>query len=79
MQFVDSIRLMYEMGVRTFVEAGPKRVLSSLVNDILRDKDDIHIISTNHPRKGDLESLREAFCGLFAAGNKLANKWFRSK
>ena len=67
-QFVDSIRLMYEMGVRTFVEAGPKRVLSSLVNDILRDKDDIHIISTNHPRKGDLESLREAFCGLFAAG-----------
>ena len=66
--FVDSIRLMYEMGVRTFVEAGPKRVLSSLVKDILRDKEDIYIISSNHPRKGDLESLREAFCGLYAAG-----------
>ena len=70
-QFVNSIRLMYEMGVRTFVEAGPKRVLSSLVNDILRDKENITIISSNHPRKGDLESLREAFCGLFAAGINL--------
>ncbi|KDN20647.1 type I polyketide synthase [Amycolatopsis rifamycinica] len=37
-RFLDQIEAMYEAGARTFVEAGPGRVLSRLVKDILGDR-----------------------------------------
>lgn len=37
-QFVDDIRHLYDSGVRTFVEVGPKAVLTGLVNNILNGK-----------------------------------------
>ncbi|MEU4523334.1 beta-ketoacyl synthase N-terminal-like domain-containing protein [Amycolatopsis sp. NPDC024027] len=37
-RFLDQIEAMYAAGARTFVEAGPGRVLSRLVTDILGDR-----------------------------------------
>ncbi len=67
-QYVRGIRRLYEEGARVFVEVGPKRVLSTLAVDILKDKADVIVFSTNHPRKGDLLSFHEALCRLYAAG-----------
>lgn len=67
-QFVQGINTLYEAGARIFVEVGPKRVLSSLAVDILKEKQDVLIFSTNHPRKGGLLSFHEALCRLYAAG-----------
>jgi len=67
-QFVQGINTLYEAGARIFVEVGPKRVLSSLAVDILKEKEDVLIFSTNHPRKGGLLSFHEALCRLYAAG-----------
>ncbi|HVM70400.1 MAG TPA: acyltransferase domain-containing protein, partial [Anaerolineales bacterium] len=67
-QFVQGVNELYEQGARIFVEVGPKRVLSGLVADILKDRKDINVFSTNHPRKGDIPSINEALGRLYAAG-----------
>ena len=67
-QFVQGITTLYEQGARVFVEVGPKRVLSGLVTDILKEHKDITVLSTNHPRKGDIPSINEALGRLYAAG-----------
>jgi malonyl CoA-acyl carrier protein transacylase len=67
-QFVQGITTLYEQGARIFVEVGPKRVLSGLVSDILKEYKDITVLATNHPRKGDIPSLNEALGRLYAAG-----------
>ena len=67
-QFVRGIQRLYNDGARVFVEIGPKRVLNSLAADNLKDKADVTILATNHPRKGAVVSFNEALCGLLAAG-----------
>ena len=67
-QFVQGVIALYEQGARIFVEVGPKRVLSGLVADILKEHKDISVFSTNHPRKGDIPSINEALGRLYAAG-----------
>jgi malonyl CoA-acyl carrier protein transacylase len=67
-QFVQGVNTLYEQGARIFVEVGPKRVLSGLVADILKEHKDISVFSTNHPRKGDIPSINEALGRLYAAG-----------
>ncbi len=67
-QFVKTMDRLYAEGVRIFVEAGPKRVLSALASDNLKDRTDVTILYTNHPRKGALPALNEALCALYAAG-----------
>jgi len=67
-QFIKSVETMYALGARVFVEVGPKRVLTSLVNDILKGKEEVSVLATNHPRKGSLVSFSEALCGLYASG-----------
>ena len=67
-QFVQGIQTLYQAGGRIFVEVGPKRVLNSLANDILKEYDDTTIVATNHPRKGGIESIYEALCQLYALG-----------
>ncbi|MBI4732161.1 MAG: acyltransferase domain-containing protein, partial [Chloroflexi bacterium] len=67
-QYVRGINRLYEEGARIFAEIGPKRVLSTLATDILKDKTDVIVLSTNHPRKGGLMSFHEALCRLYAAG-----------
>ncbi|HTX89629.1 MAG TPA: SDR family oxidoreductase [Anaerolineales bacterium] len=67
-QFVQGIDTLYQEGARIFVEVGPKRVLSGLASDILKDRKDVTVLSTNHPRKGDIPSFNEALGRLYAAG-----------
>jgi malonyl CoA-acyl carrier protein transacylase len=67
-QFVKGVNTLYEQGARVFVEVGPKRVLSGLVTDILKEHKDVTVLSTNHPRKGDIPSINEALGRLYAAG-----------
>jgi malonyl CoA-acyl carrier protein transacylase len=67
-QFVQGVNALYEQGARIFVEVGPKRVLSGLTADILKEHKDINVFSTNHPRKGDIPSFNEALGRLYAAG-----------
>ncbi len=67
-QMVKSMQTLYSMGVRVFVEVGPKRVLNALATDNFKDRTDVTILATNHPRKGGKASFNEALCGLYAAG-----------
>jgi len=67
-QYVRGVQRLYELGARVFIEVGPKRVLSTLATDILKEKTDVVVFSTNHPRKGDVLSFHEALCRLYAAG-----------
>jgi malonyl CoA-acyl carrier protein transacylase len=67
-QFVQGMESLYELGGRIYLEVGPKRVLNALASDNLKDKNDVTILATNHPRKGGLVSFNEALCGLYAAG-----------
>ncbi len=75
-QFVQGIRTLYEQGARIFVEVGPKRVLSGLATDILKEHKDVTVLSTNHPRKGDIPSINEALGRLYAAGVNGAHSVF---
>lgn len=68
-RFIQGVQNLYASGARVFIEAGPKRVLSSLVTDILSGQaSHLTIAATNHPRKGGPVSFNEALCALFAAG-----------
>ncbi len=67
-QFVKGMQTLYAEGARIFIEVGPKRVLNALAADNLKDKADVTILATNHPRKGGKASFNEALCGIYAAG-----------
>ncbi len=67
-QFVKGMQTLYQQGARIFIESGPKRVLNALAADNLKDKADVTIIATNHPRKGGKASFNEALCAIYAAG-----------
>ncbi len=57
----------YENGFRTFVEAGPKRALSSFVRDVLSDKEHQSYFSS-HPKFGEINSLGRMLSALTADG-----------
>ncbi|MEI7989446.1 MAG: beta-ketoacyl synthase N-terminal-like domain-containing protein, partial [Chloroflexota bacterium] len=78
-QFIKGIETLYALGGRVFVEVGPKRVLTTLSADILKEHNDITNTSTNHPRKGGLASLNAALCALYAAGVPAVESFVSSK
>ena len=67
--FVDLVEAMYKDGVRTFVEVGPKKVLSGLVKSILKDRD-IKIVALDRSagRKNGLLDLATSLAELAAHG-----------
>ena len=67
-QWVKSVETLYAQGVRVFVEIGPKKTLKGFVDNILATKPGIVSLYTNHPDFGDIATLNQALCGLFAAG-----------
>ncbi|MCC7162636.1 MAG: SDR family NAD(P)-dependent oxidoreductase [Anaerolineae bacterium] len=67
-QWVKGVQTLYDAGVRTFIEVGPKKALKGLVDDILADKNDVVALFTNHPKMGELPTFNQALCGLYAAG-----------
>lgn len=67
-QFISCMETLYQDGGRTFIEVGPKRVLSTLAMEIFEGAENVQITYLNHPRKGGLVSFNEALCALLAAG-----------
>ncbi|MBX3055211.1 MAG: acyltransferase domain-containing protein [Anaerolineae bacterium] len=67
-QWVKGLHTLYDFGVRTFVEVGPKRALRGFANDVFKDKNDVLALMTNHPKPGELPAFNQALCALYAAG-----------
>ncbi|MGD9702702.1 MAG: SDR family NAD(P)-dependent oxidoreductase [Acidimicrobiia bacterium] len=67
-QFVKGLHTLYEAGARVFVEVGPKRALHGFVEDVLGGRPDVLALFTNHPKLGDVASVNQALCGLWASG-----------
>jgi len=61
-EFVRQVELMYEAGIRTFVEVGAKNILSNLVGKILQEKP--HRCIALDKRNGSLKGLLQAFAEL---------------
>lgn len=70
-RFVEQVENMYASGVRTFVEAGPGRVLSGLVGRILRDRPHT-VVPLDVPGEHGLLRLVTALAELTAAGVPVA-------
>ncbi|MCG6928799.1 MAG: acyltransferase domain-containing protein, partial [Acidobacteria bacterium] len=68
-RWVEGLERLYEAGVRTFVEVGPKRALKGFVDDVLGDRPGVVSLFTNRPRPKELASFNQALCGLYAAGH----------
>jgi acyl transferase domain-containing protein/NAD(P)-dependent dehydrogenase (short-subunit alcohol dehydrogenase family) len=69
-RFVDMIRAMYDDGIHTFVEAGPGRVLQSLIGAILSDRPHQMIALDASAGKGEeLDDLAAALAQLAAIGH----------
>ncbi|WP_443056138.1 SDR family NAD(P)-dependent oxidoreductase [Streptomyces sp. NBC_00239] len=66
-RFVDQIEAMYASGVRTFVEAGPGRVLTGLVGRILDGRPHT-VVACDVPGEPGLRQLLSALAELAAAG-----------
>ena len=69
--FHASVERAYELGCRTFVEIGPRAVLTRLVEEILGDRPHV-AVAVNPSRGGDADTqLREAVVQLRVAGLEL--------
>ncbi|MDX3540140.1 beta-ketoacyl synthase N-terminal-like domain-containing protein, partial [Streptomyces sp. MB09-01] len=70
-RFVDEVEAMYAAGVRTFVEAGPGRVLTALIGRILSDRPHT-VVPLDVPGEHGLFRLVTALAELTAAGVSVA-------
>ena len=74
--FVDSVKKLYNDGVRLFIEVGPSNVLSNLASNILNEKD-VHFITTNKKNVNSVETYKKVIGELFTLGidvNIIPNK-----
>ncbi|NOZ85676.1 MAG: acyltransferase domain-containing protein, partial [Deltaproteobacteria bacterium] len=67
-QWIKSLKTLHRMNTGIFLEVGPKKALSAFTEDVLANESGILSTFTNHPKLGDIKSLRQAICGLLAAG-----------
>ncbi len=65
--YMGSIEMLYEQGVRLFIEVGPGAVLSKLTQSILAGKDHC-VISTNSKDGNAIESVQKALAQMFVEG-----------
>ncbi|MBI5203220.1 MAG: acyltransferase domain-containing protein, partial [Elusimicrobia bacterium] len=70
-EFIRQVERMYKDGVRLFVEAGPKRVLSAFSTSILEDKPGAIALSSNHPKRGGVLEFNDLLARLSAEGVEL--------
>nr|WP_245542702.1 type I polyketide synthase [Psychromonas ossibalaenae] len=72
--FNDEIDNLYDAGGRIFIEFGPKNVLTRLVDNILKDKNDVTTIAVNSsPKKSADLQLRLAALEMAVLGLSLAD------
>ncbi|MFH0825918.1 MAG: beta-ketoacyl synthase N-terminal-like domain-containing protein, partial [Pseudomonadota bacterium] len=65
-EWVKTLRRLYNDGIRIFVECGPKRVLTNLTVDCVPN--DALAVPTNHPKKGGIMQLMETLAALAVEG-----------
>lgn len=77
--FVGQICNMYDAGVRTFVEVGPRAVLTGLVGSILADRPHAAVaIDSSSGRRSGVADLARLLAGLAAAGRPvILSQWER--
>ncbi|NRB39855.1 MAG: SDR family oxidoreductase [Pseudomonadales bacterium] len=70
--FNDEVDNIYADGGRVFIEFGPKNVLTKLVENILKDKDDVTAIAVNaNPKKSADVQMRQAAVQMAVLGLEL--------
>jgi acyl transferase domain-containing protein/3-hydroxymyristoyl/3-hydroxydecanoyl-(acyl carrier protein) dehydratase/NAD(P)-dependent dehydrogenase (short-subunit alcohol dehydrogenase family)/acyl carrier protein len=70
--FITNIKQMYKNGISTFVEVGPKSVLTGLVKDILKNKNITALsLDASAGKKSGLEDLALTLCAIAAKGFSL--------
>ncbi|MFE9067285.1 SDR family NAD(P)-dependent oxidoreductase [Streptomyces violaceusniger] len=72
-RFAEQIEAMYEAGARVFVEAGPGRVLSRLVADVLGDRPH-RTVPLEGGRDGGLPAFLTALAQLAVSGTELRTR-----
>ncbi len=76
--FVEQIQNLYADGVRTFIEVGPKTVLSGLIQTILTDDETVQTLAVDASagRKSGIADLAHCLARLAAGGYPVAlTKW----
>jgi acyl transferase domain-containing protein/NAD(P)H-dependent flavin oxidoreductase YrpB (nitropropane dioxygenase family) len=73
-RFADEVEAMYAAGVRVFVEAGPGRVLTRLVDAILEDRPHLAVACEDKPGAG-VRGLLMAVARLATSGVALHTGW----
>ena len=68
--FVDSVKKLYNDGIRLFVEVGPGNVLSSLTKKILEGTPSV-ILTSDNKSGSSVETFHKMLCRLFTAGIKV--------
>jgi malonyl CoA-acyl carrier protein transacylase len=66
-EWIKQMESLYDKGVRTFIEIGPKYVLTSFARAILHDKDDVLALASIHPKRGELRHFNEVLAALGAS------------
>ena len=76
-RFLDQIENMYRSGVRTFIEVGPKTVLTGLIRSILQDRPHLAVpVDASSGRGSGMADLAAVLCRLAAAGHPVRlDRW----
>ena len=77
-QWARSLETCYNLGVRAFLEVGPKKVLKGFVDNVVGGRPGTVSLFTNHPDFGEIAMFNQALCGLYAAGYGAQDKGRRT-
>ncbi len=70
-EWMGEIDRAYSEGCRTFIEVGPKRALTSFAYNLMEEevkKGRVFPITSNHPKKGGIQTFNELVASLWSLG-----------